>query len=72
MRSIKPGDIPKGRTSSYYNPQLEIKRKNKQDVRRERGTYGGDRGDKYPHDTSAYTADMIDVKLLLNSVVSSQ
>ena len=33
------------------------------------GTYGGDRDD--PNDTAAYTADMTDVKLFLNSVVST-
>jgi len=71
MKFIKPGALPRDRTASYYNPQPEIKIKEGKEVYRIRGTYGGDRGDPYDEDKSAYVADATTVKCLLNKVVST-
>jgi len=72
MKFIKPGELPRDRTASYYNPQPEIKIKEGKEVYRIRGTYGGDRGDPYDEDKSAYVADATTVKCLLNKVVSTE
>jgi len=68
----KPGELPKGRTASYYNPQPELKPNYApEDQHRIRGTYGGNRGDPYLEDKSAYVADLTTIKILLNLVVST-
>ena len=71
IRFIRPTEMPKDRTPSYYNPQPEIKTKDGNEVYRIRGTYGGDRGDPYDDDKSAYVADATTVKCLLNKEVST-
>jgi hypothetical protein len=71
MQAIKPADKPVGRIATYYNPQPEIKFRDGNKIHRIRGTIGGDRAEPYPYDKAAYVADMVDVKLLLNSVVST-
>jgi hypothetical protein len=71
MRAIKPMDKSVGRIATYYNPQPEIKFREGNKVYRIRGTIGGDKAEPYPYDKAAYVADMIDVKLLINSVVST-
>ena len=71
-KSMKFIDIklkPKGKTVSYYNPQVKKKLKNGEVVYRVRGTYGGNLLN-YPYDKSANTAALSTVKLLLNAVVS--
>jgi len=71
MRAIKPMEKPVGRIATYYNPQPEIKFREGNKVYRIRGIIGGDKAESYPYDKVAYVADMIDVKLLFNSVVST-
>jgi hypothetical protein len=68
---ILPDTKPKDRTASYYNPQASTKIKDGKLIRRTRGVIGGNIADPYPDDTAAYVADMITVKLLWNSVVST-
>ena len=73
-RSAQPDDRRKDTT--YYNPQVKEKpgvpSASNEDTtkRRVRGTIGGDRIN-YPGDVSARTADMEVVKVLVNSVVST-
>ena len=71
---INRWEVPKGRTISYYNPQLTPKRRPEADFPggieyRVRGTYGGNRHD-YEGLTIAETADIPTVKILLNAVIS--
>jgi hypothetical protein len=70
MHFIHHHQKPKQRQASYYNPQPRIKLKDGQYEFRIRGTYGGDRSD-YDGDVSAFTADISTVKILLNSIVST-
>ena len=72
MRPIHPVDQPldRRRDTTYYNPQTKQKRDALGNVTyRIRGTAGGDKI-HYDGPTSALTADMPVVKLLLHSVVS--
>jgi hypothetical protein len=72
MKFIPWDAKPSNRKASYYNPQIRIKTKpNGQEEYRVRGTYGGDVTD-YSGPTSAQTADMISIKVLLNAVVSEK
>lgn len=67
---ISHHDKPAHRLASYYNPQLRLKvRESGEVVHRVRGTYGGNRTD-YTGPTSADTADMSTVKLLLQAAIS--
>ncbi len=69
MRLVPWDKKPAKRKVSYYNPQIRIKTKG--DGSREyrvRGTYGGDISD-YQGPTSAQTADMMSIKILLNASV---
>ena len=78
MHPVLPSDQPPDRRkdTTYYNPQVREKPGIPSDtgldttLRRVRGTIGGDRIN-YPGDVSARTADMEVVKILLNSVVST-
>jgi hypothetical protein len=70
MKFIRHSDKPYNRKASYYNPQPRIKIKDGKYEFRIRGTYGGNLSD-YDGDVSAYTADTSSVKILLNSVVST-
>ena len=69
MHWMDAADKPKGRTASYYNPQVKVKVKDGVLHRRVRGTCGGNVSD-YTSVRSSYTADMQTFKLLLNAVVS--
>lgn len=69
MRFIHKHEKEHGRVVSYWNPQLTVKMKNNIKDLRIRGTVGGDVND-YTGNTSAYTASLPTVKLLLNAVVS--
>ncbi len=69
MRFIPKRDLPSDRVCSYYNPQIKIKYKNGVEVYRVRGTYGGNITD-FEGDKTAWTADMVAIKLLLNAAVS--
>ena len=71
MHWIKPWQKPRDRKATYYNPQPERKIKNGELIRRVRGTLGGNQGDPYLGEKSAYVADLITIKLLLNLVVST-
>lgn len=78
MHPVLPSDQPSDRRkdTTYYNPQVREKPGIPSDtgedttMRRVRGTIGGDRIN-YPGEVSARTADMEVVKILLNSVVST-
>ena len=73
MHPIQPSAQPidRRKDTTYYNPQVKEKAGVNDTVkRRVRGTIGGDRIN-YPFDVSARTADMDVVKILLNSVIST-
>ena len=70
IKFIPFNSLPRGRTAAYYNPQVRTKEKNGVTEYRVRGTIGGDKVD-YDGDTKALTATMEDVKILLNSTVST-
>ena len=61
--------MPIDRKAAYYNPQLKIKIKNGITTYRVRGTIGGDQI-QYPGVTTAYTAALETIRVLLNAVVS--
>jgi hypothetical protein len=72
MKAMHPHEQPSDRRAdtTYYNPQTKEKQNANGDTTyRIRGTIGGDRIN-YPGKTTARTADMSLVKLLLQSVVS--
>jgi hypothetical protein len=70
MKLIPWDGKPSDRKASYYNPQIRIKIKNDRSSEyRVRGTYGGDISD-YQGPTTAQTADMVSIKILLNTTVS--
>lgn len=69
MRFISHADLPQGRKASYYNPVASVKVKQNCEVRRVRGTIGGNKVD-YPGPVSAQTASMSTVKLHINATVS--
>ena len=60
--------IPSGKAISYYNPQLKIKMKDGNLVKRVRGTVGGDKL-PYAGPSSAQTAALETVRILLNAIV---
>ena len=70
MTFIPHSQKPTDRLASYYNPQIKLKIKNGVEVYRVRGTYGGNKSD-YEGDVTAWTADLSTVKMLLNSVIST-
>jgi hypothetical protein len=63
-------DLPEGTRATYYSPQVKTKIKEGTKVYRVRGTIGGNHIN-YHGDTQAFTAAMQTIKLLLNTVVSS-
>lgn len=69
IKFITKAQLEKGRTVSYYNPQLTEKPKNGILEQRVRGTYGGNITDFSGNKTS-YTASLPSVKILLNAVIS--
>ena len=70
MHPIWYKDIPKDRTPSYFNPAMKVKiGPTGEEIRRIRGTFGGDRSD-FTGDTAAHTASMSTIKIHLNEVVS--
>ena len=69
IRFISWSKRPAARMVSYYNPQVAVKSKNGQVVRRVRAVYGGNRSD-YCGPKSSSTADHTTVKLFLNAAVS--
>ena len=68
-RFIHRSEMPTGRKAAYYNPQLKIKVKSDGTIYRVRGTIGGDQI-IYPGVTTAYTAHLETIRILLNAVVS--
>jgi hypothetical protein len=68
-RFISRFDMPSDRKAAYYNPQLKIKSKSDGIQYRVRGTIGGDQV-HYPGITTAYTAHLETIRIMLNSVVS--
>ena len=73
MHPIQPSAQPVDRRkdTTYYNAQVKEKAGTNDTVKRHfRGTIGGDRIN-YPFNVSARTADMDVVKILLNSVIST-
>lgn len=69
MRFIPRSAIPEGRAVTYLRIVCDD-RPQKADPRRVRFTVGGDRVD-YPFDVSTKTAALVTVKILLNSVIST-
>jgi hypothetical protein len=68
-RFIYRHEMPTDRTAAYYNPQLKIKMKADGPQYRVRGTIGGDKV-HYPGDTTAYTAHLETIRVMLNAIVS--
>ena len=68
-RFIHRHEMPADRTAAYYNPQLKIKIKADGPQYRVRGTIGGDKV-HYPGDTTAYTAHLETIRVMLNAIVS--
>ncbi len=68
-RFIHRSEMPASRKAAYYNPQLKIKVKSDGTIYRVRGTIGGDQI-VYPGVTTAYTAHLETIRILLNTVVS--
>ena len=69
MHFIHRHQIPEGRAITYLRIVCDD-RPQKTEPRRVRWTVGGDKLD-YPFDVSTKTADLITVKILLNSVIST-
>ena len=61
--------MPTDCTAAYYNPQLKIKVKAEDTQYRVRGTIGGDKV-HYPGVTTAYTAHLETIRVMLNAIVS--
>ena len=70
IKYVHKAEIPADRKIAYYNPQIKVKTANDITTYRVRGTIGGDKVD-YPGLVAANTADMKTIKLLLNSVIST-
>jgi hypothetical protein len=68
-RFIYRTEMPVGKKVAYYNPQLKIKVKPDGVQHRVRGTIGGDQVD-YPGKTTAYTAHLESIRVMLNATVS--
>jgi hypothetical protein len=71
MHVIHKAAIPADRRkdATYYNPQVKEKYKNREWVRRMRGTVGGDRTN-YTSPVTARTASLEVVRSLLNSILA--
>ena len=68
-RFIYRREMPADRKAAYYNPQLKVKIKPDGVQHRVRGTIGGDKVD-YPGTTTAYTAHLESIRVMLNATVS--
>lgn len=69
MHCIPSSQKPHNKRATYYNPQCAQKIKDDVEIKRVRGTVGGNLID-YPGVVSAATAALPTIKLLLNAVVS--
>jgi hypothetical protein len=70
LRPILHNDIPPGREATYVNPVCVEKLKDDGTLKfRTRATIGGDRI-KYPYSTTAITAELEAIKILLNAMIS--
>jgi hypothetical protein len=70
LRPILFHDIPTGKQATYINPVCSEKTKDNGSLKlRTRATIGGDRID-YPYSTTAVTAELESIKILLNAMIS--
>ena len=70
LRPIFRGDIPAGRDATYVNPVCSEKIRDNGTLKlRTRATIGGDKID-YPYSTTAITAELEAIKILLNGMIS--
>ena len=70
LRPILFEDIPMGQQATYINPVCNEKTKDNGSIKfRTRATIGGDRID-YPYSTTAVTAELESIKILLNAMIS--
>ena len=70
LRPIHYSEIPADRQATYVNPVCSEKVKDDGSLKlRTRATIGGDRID-YPYSTTAITAELESIKLLLNAMIS--
>ncbi len=70
LRPIYKHDIPPDKTATYVNPVCSEKLRDEGDIKfRTRATIGGDKID-YPFNTTAVTANLESIKILLNAMVS--
>ncbi len=67
-----PDDIPEAKKPTYVNPVCVEKIKDDGTLKfRTKATFGGDRID-YPHSTTAITAELQAIKILLNAMISDK
>jgi hypothetical protein len=70
LRPTMPDDIPEDKKATYVNPVCSEKLKDDGALKfRTRATIGGDRID-YPYSTTAITAELKAIKILLNAMIS--
>ena len=70
LRPILFGDIPAGQQATYINPVCSEKTKDNGSLKlRTRATIGGDRIE-YPYSTTAVTAELESIKILINAMIS--
>ena len=70
LRPIQPHEIPPDKTITYVNPVCSEKLRDSGDIKfRTRATIGGDLID-YPYSTTAVTAQLESIKILLNAMIS--
>jgi hypothetical protein len=70
LRPIYCSDIPPHKRATYVNPVCSEKLRDEGDIKfRTRATIGGDQVD-YPYNTTAVTANLESIKILLNAMIS--
>jgi hypothetical protein len=70
LRPIMHQDIPEGKEATYMNPVCSEKLHDNGALKlRTRATIGGDRID-YPYSTTAVTAELESIKILMNAMIS--
>ena len=70
LRPILLSDIPEGQRATYINPVCSEKTKDNGSLKlRTRATIGGDRI-SYPYSTTAVTAELESIKILINAMIS--
>jgi hypothetical protein len=70
LRPLHYRDMPPDKTATYVNPVCSEKLRDEGDIKfRTRATIGGDQVD-YPYNTTAVTANLESIKILINAMIS--